>query len=198
MNEQNVQPWWVPALRGAVAIVFGALALMWPGITLLSLIALFAAYALLTGTASVYGAIRNKKRDDTWWLPLLLGLVGIGAGVIAVIHPGLTALVLVLLIGANALVSGVLDIAMAIRLRKIIKGEWLLALSGLMSVIFGALVFLFPGAGALALIWLISLYAFLTGALLLGLAFRLRGTAKTGFRGEERRSTPDRRVSVAH
>jgi uncharacterized membrane protein HdeD (DUF308 family) len=172
---------------------------MSPGITLLTLIALFAAYALLGGAVSVIGAIKNRKLDEDWWLPLLLGLISIGAGAVAVMHPGLTALILVLLIGANALATGVLDIVAAIRLRKVIQGEWLLALSGVMSIIFGALVFLFPGPGALALIWLISLYALVTGALLLGLAFRLRaGKPKVGYSGQERRTTPDRRIAHAH
>jgi uncharacterized membrane protein HdeD (DUF308 family) len=198
MDTPYVRHWRVLALRGVIALVFGVLALVWPGITLLSLIALFAAYALLGGAVSVYGAMKNRKVDEDWWLPLLLGLVSIGAGIVAIIHPGLTALVLVMLIGANALVSGVLDIAAAIRLRRHITGEWLLALSGATAIIFGMLTFLFPGAGALALIWLISLYAIATGVLLLGIAFRLRSMEKGGIRRLERRVTPDRRVSAAH
>jgi uncharacterized membrane protein HdeD (DUF308 family) len=194
MNELNIQPWWVLGLRGVVAIAFGALALLLPGLTLLGLIILFAAYALLGGAASLFGAVKSKNGDDRW-LPLLLGLVSMGAGALALLHPGLTVLILVLLIGANALVTGVLDIVTAIRLRKILKGEWLLGLTGVVSVIFGALLFLFPGAGTLALIWLISLYALFTGVLLLGLAFHVRGKTKSGFNGEERRVTPDRRTS---
>jgi len=198
MQASRIQPWGIPALRGIIAIAFGVLAALSPGITLLSLVALFAAYALLGGAVSIFGAVKSRRAGEEWWIPLLLGLVSIGAGIVAVVHPGLTALIFVLLIGANALVTGVLDIVAAIRLRKQIKGEWMLALSGLMSVVFGALVFLFPGAGAVALVWLISLYALFTGFLLLGLAFRLRSKARTGFIGEERRVTPDRRVSAAH
>jgi len=198
MQASRIQPWGIPALRGIIAIAFGVLAALSPGITLLSLVALFAAYALLGGAVSIFGAVKSRRAGEEWWIPLLLGLVSIGAGIVAVVHPGLTALIFVLLIGANALVTGVLDIVAAIRLRKQIKGEWMLALSGLMSVVFGALVFLFPGAGAIALVWLISLYALFTGFLLLGLAFRLRSKVRTGLIGEERRVTPDRRVSVAH
>ncbi len=197
MSDLLVRSWWVLALRGVIAVVFGLLALMLPGITLFTLIALFAAYALLGGAASVFGAIRSRRADEDWWLPMLLGIIGIGVGIVAFLHPGLTALILVLLIGANALVTGVLDVVAAIRLRKTIKDEWLLALSGVLSIVFGALVFLFPGAGALALIWLISLYALLTGVLQLGLAFRLRSSAKSAIQVERRR-IPDRRVSVAH
>jgi uncharacterized membrane protein HdeD (DUF308 family) len=110
--------WWVLALRGVIAILFGVLALMVPGVTLLGLIALFAAYALLGGAVSVFAAIRNKTDDDYWWLLLLWGLVSIGAGVMAVVHPGLSALILVLVIGANALITGGILLGVAIRLRS--------------------------------------------------------------------------------
>lgn len=178
MDDFFVRSWWVLALRGLCGVVFGVLAVMWPELTLLTLIALFAAYALVNGVASVVGAVRHRSKDDDWWLPLLLGIISIGAGVIAVLSPTVTTLVLVLVIGANALVTGVLDIVAAIRLRKTITGEWLLALSGVASVVFGAAVFLFPAAGALALVWLISLYALVSGALLLASAFRTRALAK--------------------
>jgi uncharacterized membrane protein HdeD (DUF308 family) len=197
MNESLMRSWWILALRGAIAIVFGVLAVIWPGLTLLGLIALFAAYALLTGIVSVVGAIQNRKNDGNWWMLLTLGLVGIGAGVVAIIHPALTALVLVLVMGANALVTGVLDIVHAIRLRKTIQNEWMLIASGAASIVFGILVFLFPEGGALALVWLVSLYAVVTGALLLALALRVRAKATTGLKTveTERRVTPDRRVS---
>jgi uncharacterized membrane protein HdeD (DUF308 family) len=178
MQELLLQAWWMLALRGAIALLFGVLAVLWPGLTLLWLVALFAAYALLSGVVSVIGAVRNRQSDEKWWLILLLGLVSIGAGVIAIVYPDLTALLLVLVMGANALVMGVLDIAIAIRLRRAIQGEWLLILSGILSVVFGVLVFLFPGAGALALVWLISTYAIVTGILLLALAFRARSWAR--------------------
>ncbi|MET0855629.1 MAG: DUF308 domain-containing protein, partial [Telluria sp.] len=118
--------------------------------------------------------------DDHWWVLLLAGIVSIGAGIIAMIHPMMTALVLVLLIGANALVTGVLDIVVAVRLRKKIRGEMLLVLSGIASIVFGAIVFLYPlGAGALALVWMVGIYAIFSGALMLGLAARLRSWTRT-------------------
>jgi uncharacterized membrane protein HdeD (DUF308 family) len=200
MNNFYLRSWWVPALRGIVGILFGVLALMWPGLTLLTLAALFAAYALLGGIASVVGAIGHRQVDDDWWLPLLLGLVSIGAAVVAVVNPLLTTLVLVMVIGANALVSGVLDIVAAVRLRKQIKGEWMLAVSGIASVVFGALVFMYPLAGALAVVWLVSVYALVTGVLLLMLAIRARAlqTHKHAVPTAERRVLPDRRISPAH
>jgi uncharacterized membrane protein HdeD (DUF308 family) len=175
MAKAISQTWWMFALRGAVALLFGILALAWPGLTLLWLVALFAAFALISGGVSVAAAIRNRKAEDHWWLALVLGLVSLGAGVIAIIHPALTALVLVLLMGANAIVTGILDISMAARLRKAaFRGKGLLILAGLVSLAFGILVFLFPGAGALALVWMISFWAILSGLLLLGAAWRAR------------------------
>jgi uncharacterized membrane protein HdeD (DUF308 family) len=144
------------------------------------LVAFFAAWALLGGAASVIAAIQHRKTDKAWWLVLLLGLVSIAAGVIAVFNPDITILVLVLVMGANALIAGVLQIVMAIRLRKRIEREWLLGLAGVVSVIFGVLVFLFPAAGALAMVWLVSFYATFTGVLLLALAFKARRWTRTG------------------
>jgi uncharacterized membrane protein HdeD (DUF308 family) len=192
MKELLSQSWWMLALRGVVALLFGVLALVWPGLTLLWLVILFAAYALLVGVVSVIGAVRHRSSEKKWWLILLLGLASIGAGVIAILSPGLTALALVLVMGANALLVGVLDIAAAIRLRKAIQGEWLLILAGIASVVFGVLVLLFPGAGALALVWLISLHAIVIGVLLLALAFRARAWARDVESGAFRSAAYDR------
>jgi uncharacterized membrane protein HdeD (DUF308 family) len=189
--------WWVPALRGLFGIVFAVLAIAWPGLTLLSLVALFAAYAILAGIASVAGVVRHRANGDTRWDALILGVVSVGAGLVAAFHPAATALVLVLIMGANALVVGVLDILAAIRLRASVAGEWMLALAGLVSVLFGALVFARPFAGALALVWLVSLYAFVSGVLLLALGLRMRALARAGEAGHDRRVLPDRRMSPA-
>lgn len=171
MNELLIKSWRGLAVRGAVSLLFGILAALWPGLTLMWLIVLFAAYAIIGGFASISTALQNRKSSD-WWLPLLLGLIGLGAGAIAILNPGLTTVVLVLLIGATALASGIIDIVMAVRLRKVIQGEGFLILSGIVSVLFGVLVFFFPSAGALAMVWLISIYAIVTGMLLLALAWR--------------------------
>jgi uncharacterized membrane protein HdeD (DUF308 family) len=200
MNNFYLRSWWVPALRGIFGILFGVLALMWPGLTLLTLVALFAAYALLGGITSVIGAIGHRRVDDDWWLPLLLGLVSIGAAIVAVVNPVLTTLVLVLVIAANALVTGVLDIVAAVGLRRELHGEWLLALSGIASVVFGAMVFMYPLAGAIALVWMVSVYAIITGVLLLSLAVRVRAhvTRPQAAPVGERRVMPDRRMAGAH
>jgi uncharacterized membrane protein HdeD (DUF308 family) len=179
MNELLAKSWWMLAIRGAAALLFGILALAWPGLTLLVLVALFAAYALITAAVYISAGVKNRETDKGWWMLVLLGLVGVAAGGIAIFYPLVTALVLVLLMGANAIVTGILDLAIAIRLRKELRGEWMLVLAGIVSIVFGVLVFLFPGAGALAMVWMVSFYAMLTGVLLLALAFRMKGGGKT-------------------
>jgi uncharacterized membrane protein HdeD (DUF308 family) len=197
MESIFLRSWWVPALRGLLGVLFAVLAIAWPGLTLLSLVALFAAYAILGGVASLAGALRHRNAGETRWDAVILGLVSIGAGLVAAYHPAATALVLVLIMGANALVIGVLDILAAIRLRRSVAGEWMLAVAGIASLVFGALVFARPDAGALALVWLVSLYAFVTGVLLLALGLRMRALGRAGGAAHDRRVLPDRRMSPA-
>lgn len=198
MHSMFLRAWWIFAIRGVAAILFGLMALLSPGITVLAMVLLFSAYALATGIVCTVGAMRSRKSDGDWWQLLAIGLAGIVAGLIAIVHPALTALVLLLLIAANALVTGVLDISAAVRLRRVIRNEWLLALSGAASILFGILIFLFPAAGGLALIWLIGAYAISTGAMFLVLAWRLRQRARPGAVPVDQRVTPDRRISPAH
>jgi len=169
--------WWALALRGLCALLFGVLAIAWPGLTLLMLAALFAGYALVSGAVAIVSALKART-EKGWWLWFALGLASIAAGVLALVYPGLTALLLVVIMGVNAILNGVFELSMAFRLRKEIHGEWLLGLAGVVSIAFGAFVLLFPGAGALALVWLIAFYAIASGVLLLGLAWRAhRGEA---------------------
>ena len=179
MNQTLLRHWWLLALRGAIAIVFGVLAIVWPGVTLLSLAILFAAFALVGGAVWTFAAIRHRRSDEQWWIMLALGIVSIVAGAIAVLVPPITLRVLILLMGANALVTGVMDIVIAVRIRNYIPGEWLLALSGVASIVFGLVVLLFPlGAGALALAWMIGLYAIVEGILLLALSVRVKSWSR--------------------
>ncbi|TFV93924.1 HdeD family acid-resistance protein [Oxalobacteraceae bacterium OM1] len=198
MNVLLRRAWWMLALRGAAAIAFGALAFLWPGLTWIGLAALFIAYTLLGGALWVALAVRNRKASHDWWIPLVLGLTAIGAGMLALFHPAITVLVLILLIGANAMVGGVLELVMALRLRQTLRSEWMLVLHALASIAFGVLTFLFPTAGAYALIVMISAYAIATGVLLLGLALRLRSAMPGQAAFVERRVQPDRRVAPAH
>lgn len=159
-------------LRGGIAIAFGVLAILWPDLTLLALVGLFAAYALLGGVVSIATAIRLRHDEPRWWLPLLLGIVSVVAGVYAMLAPAVT--VLVLLMAANAILTGALDIAMAIRMRRAVRDHWLLLLVGVAAILFGAAVIAAPAAGALAVVWLVSFYAIFTGVLLLSLGWRMR------------------------
>ena len=166
--------WWLIALRGVAAIIFGILTFIVPGISLLTLVLLFGSYALVEGGLSLIAAVRGRRQEERWWALLLEGLVSIAAGIVTFVVPGVTAVVLVYVIAAWAIVTGVLEIMAAVRLRHRITGEGWLALSGVASVAFGVLMMIFPGAGALALLMWIGAYAVVFGALLLGLAFRLR------------------------
>ena len=178
MNTQLLEVlaknWWAIGLRGVAAIIFAILTVVMPGITLAVLVLLFGAYALVEGIFNVIAAVRRRGGDTPWWALLLEGVVSIAAGIVTFVVPGLTAFALIYVIAAWAIVTGVLEIVAAIRLRRVITGEWWLALSGVLSVVFGGFVMLFPGAGALALVLWIGAYAFVFGVLLLALALRLR------------------------
>jgi uncharacterized membrane protein HdeD (DUF308 family) len=169
--------WWALALRGLFALLFGLLAFALPGITLAALVILFGAYSLVDGIFALVTAVRAAEAHERWWLFVLEGLAGVAAGVITFMWPGITALVLLFLIAWWAIVTGIFEIAAAVRLRKEIRGEWALVLGGVASVFFGLVLLFRPGVGALAVIWLIGTYAVVFGLLLLMLAFRLRGHA---------------------
>jgi len=166
--------WWTLALRGLFAVLFGIMAFAGPGITLGALVLLYGAYAFADGVLAIAAALVGRTVGVPWWALLIEGLAGIGVGIITLLWPGITALVLLYLIAFWAVVTGVFEIVAAIRLRKEIRGEWLLALSGVLSVLFGVALIVSPGAGALAVVWLIGAYAIVFGALMIALALRLR------------------------
>jgi uncharacterized membrane protein HdeD (DUF308 family) len=170
--------WWMILIRGILAILFGILVFTWPGITLLSLVLVFGAYALVDGIANVVTAIGGRREQEHWWVLLLLGLAGVALGVLTFLNPGITALVLLFYIAVWAIVTGLLQIVAAIRLRKEIEGEFWLALAGAASVALGVLLIARPGEGALAVLWIIGAYAILFGVVLLILAFKARGFVK--------------------
>lgn len=166
--------WWALALRGLFGLLFGILAFMWPGITLQVLVLLFGAYALVDGIFAIIAALAGRTEGIPWWALLLEGIVGIGAGIVTLFWPGITAFVLLIMIAAWAIVTGIFEIAAAVRLRKEIEGEWILAVSGVVSLLFGILLLVNPLAGALALVWMIAAYQIIFGILLIALGFKLR------------------------
>ena len=167
--------WWALALRGLAAILFGILAFAWPGITLFVLIVFFGAYMLVDGIFAIVAAVRAAGDGARWWLMLLEGILGVVVGLVAFFWPGLTALALLYLIAAWAIVTGIMEIAAAIRLRREVVGEWALVLGGAFSVLFGVLLVVIPArAGLLSLTWLIGAYAVVFGVLQVVLAFRVR------------------------
>lgn len=167
--------WSALALRGVLAVIFGLMVMAWPGLSLYVLILFFGANALIDGVLAVVAAIRGSASGGRWWGMLIQGILGVATGVITFVWPGLTALVLLYFIAAWAIVIGVLEIIAAIRLRKEIEGEWLLALRGVLAVAFGVILFANPGAGALAVVWVIGAFSIALGVLNLILAMKLRG-----------------------
>jgi uncharacterized membrane protein HdeD (DUF308 family) len=171
--------WWLLALRGVAAMMFGILAFIWPGITLVALVYLFGAYAFANGILSFALAFRGRRGRRSSASLIFGGLISILTGLITFFLPGITALGLVLLIAAWAIANGVTEIAAAIRLRKVITNEWLLVLAGILSIVFGILLLLQPGIGALALVFWIGAWMIAIGVLLMILAFRIRNLAGT-------------------
>lgn len=174
MVEMLTRNWRWVALRGVVAVLFGMLTFFHPGITLVALVLLFGAYALVDGIFMTVSAIANRHGQPSWGTLLFGGLLGIAIGVLTFIMPRVTAFALLMLIGAWSIVVGVAEIAAAMRLRRVISGEWLLILAGVLALAFGVVLVAAPGAGALAVVLWIGAYAFISGLLLIALSFRLR------------------------
>ncbi len=168
------QGWWMFLLRGLAAIIFGILALVWPGLTLFVLIISFGIWIIFDGVIEIWNGFTNREGHDRWWVDILLGLAGIIAGILIISLPGVTAVVAMYYIGAWMVITGVLQIFYAIKLREEISGEWFLVLTGLLSVILGIIFFIFPGSGAVSLVWLIAIYAIVFGIILIIFSFRAR------------------------
>jgi len=161
--------WWLILVRGLAAIAFGILCFVWPAISLLALVLVYGVYAIVDGIAAMVWGSRSR-----WWLMVVVGAVSVLSGLIAFFWPGITALALLYVIAAWAIVRGVAELVAAIHLRRRISNEWLLALGGIASIVFGVLVALFPGAGALSVVWLIGSFAVVFGIFAASLALRLR------------------------
>jgi uncharacterized membrane protein HdeD (DUF308 family) len=166
--------WWWFLLRGVCSILFGLLAFAWPGITLISLAIIYGVFALVEGAAVLMAGFTARRTGGTGWEMILVGLLGLASGVLALLWPGLTAIVLLVMIGAWAIASGLFEVIAAIRLRKVIRNEWSLVLAGTLSILFGVILLARPAAGALAVVWLIGSFAIAFGILAVMLAMRLR------------------------
>lgn len=170
---------WI-ALRGAVAVLLGLLAFVLPGLTLAALVIVWGAYALVDGALALVAGWRIRDAGRPLWPLVLAGVLGVLAGLVALIWPGLAALSLVVLIACWSVAAGLFQLIAAVRFRKEIRGEWLLALSGVLAVVFGVLVLMQPAAGALVLTWLFGSYTLASGVLLIALALRLRRLERGG------------------
>jgi uncharacterized membrane protein HdeD (DUF308 family) len=167
--------WWLLVLQGILAVVFGVTAWVWPDLTVVTLVILFGAYAIAGGVMFLAAAYGAQKVGDSPWPFIFRGVLGIGTGVVVAVWPDISALALLYVVAAYAVVIGFFELATAIELRKLINNEWLLAIAGIASIAFGVLVAIYPGDGAVAIVWTIGVYAVFFGILLTALGFRLHG-----------------------
>jgi uncharacterized membrane protein HdeD (DUF308 family) len=176
--HQFSREWRLVSLRGAAAVIFGVMAFLWPEITLIALVVLWGAFALADGVLTLVAAFRIRDWDRPLVPLIAIGVLGIGAGLAALMRPGISTISLLIWIGVWGLLTGIFQILTAIRLRKEIKSERLLALSGEISVAFGLILIVTLSAGAFAVVWLIGSYAIVFGAILILLGFRLKRLAR--------------------
>ncbi len=177
MEKVLARYWWSFYIRGIIAIIIGLIAIFLPGITLEILAVLIGAFFLVDGIFSIAASFGSKSSGQRWWIFILEGVAGIVIGVLTFIWPQVTILALVLLIAAWALITGILEIIASFKLRKLIENEWLLALSGILSILFALILLISPGAGAVVIIWLSGVYAIFFGLLLIFLGRKLKRVA---------------------
>jgi uncharacterized membrane protein HdeD (DUF308 family) len=172
--------WWMLLIRGLAAIAFGVLTFLWPQITLLVLIVLFAVHCIVDGVMAVALGLHLRKKTDSspWPFIVLMGILSVAAGILALAWPGLTAVLLLFIIAGWAIARGVLEVVAAIHFRKVIDNEWFLGLAGGLSVLFGVCLIAWPGAGLLSLMWLVGSFSMAIGILMCLLAFRLKGLGR--------------------
>ena len=176
MLNMLAKNWWLVEIRGVAAIAFGVLAFLWPGITLLVLVTLFAAYMLIDGVALLVSLRRAEPATAGHRLAVgLMGILGVAVGIATIFWPGITALALLYLVAFWAITLGLTQVIAAIRLRREISGELWFVIGGLLTVVFGVFILLFPGTGLLSLVWIVGAWAVVFGITNLVLAWRLRG-----------------------
>lgn len=174
VSEALGRAWWIVMLRGLLLIAFGVAVLAWPGLAFATLLIMFGIFCLVDGVLGLWAMVAGRATHENRWLQLLWALVSIGAGLAALLVPGITALALLFYIGAWAIASGVLQIVAAVQLRREIDSEWLLMLSGVVTVLFGVLLFARPGAGAMAVVAFLGAFAIVAGIALLAFGWRAK------------------------
>ena len=177
MLSSLAQNWWIFLVRGLCAIAFGVMAFAWPGLTILTLVLLYAAHAVIDGATALGLAFSGHVPGRSWWAMVLVGVVGILAGIGAFVWPGITAAVLLAFVAMWAILRGIFEIAAAIHLRKEIEGELLLGLAGAASIAFGIMLVAWPAAGLVTIAWIIGANAFVFGVMSIALSLRLRKIA---------------------
>lgn len=173
MLEKISRNWWMFALRGLVAVIFGVLALVWHDQVLQALVLVFGAFALANGIVTLFTGLSSAPYFSRWWALALEGTAGIICGLMGIFMPGITTQALLLLIATWALFTGISEIVVAISFRRVLKDEWMLVLGGVLSIVFGALLVMYPAAGAVSLTWMIGLFAIVLGSSEMVFAFRL-------------------------
>jgi len=174
MTTVLARNWWTLVVRGVLAVVLGVIAFANPAAAVAAFVFLFGVYAIVDGVLAIIGGVRAAEHHERWWTFILEGVVDILAGIIAFGAPAVAAFALVLVVAFWAIITGVLELLAAIRLRREIEGEWLLVINGILSLVFGGILLLRPAAGLLVVVWWIGAYAIVFGIVLLALAFRLR------------------------
>lgn len=167
--------WWLLIVQGIFAILFGVSAWVWPDLSVLTLTILFGAYAFAGGVMNIAAAFGAHREGDSPWPFIFRGIIGVGTGVVVAVWPDISALSLLYVIAAYAFIIGIFELVTAIELRKVINNEWALALAGIASIAFGVIAAIYPGDGAVAIVWTIGIYAIFFGVLLISLGFRLHG-----------------------
>lgn len=180
MIDVLARNWWVIALRGVLAIVFGIVAILLPGAALFALVIVFGAYSLVDGIFAVVASLRAAQTHERWLPLLFMGVAGVLAGLVTWFYPAITAIVLLYVIAVWAIITGIFEVVAAFQLRRQLQGEVLWLIAGLISILFGLFILWRPGAGALSVIWVIAVYAIAFGMFLIGLAFRLRNHLHRG------------------
>jgi uncharacterized membrane protein HdeD (DUF308 family) len=174
MHDLLARNWWALLARGIAALLLGLIALALPGVTLGAMLMIFGIYAIVDGVFSIVAGLRASQRHERWGSLILGGVAGIVAGIIALFAPAAAAIGFVLIVASWAILTGIMQIMAAIRLRRVIENEWLMALGGVISVVLGVLFVLAPGVALLTLVWWLGIFALVSGGVMVALALRLR------------------------